>query len=194
MIYTLPNAISAFRIALVPVFWWLLVVKDDASSAGWLLAFIGGTDWIDGFLARKLNQVSELGKFLDPAADRLAVAAAVIGGWISGALPWWICLAIIIREAVIAVGALVLALTTRSKIEVRYLGKVSTLGLYFAISFFLVGRGTDTAWLEWAGWITVIPSLVLYYVVAWQYLGDMRASIRGDGDVSSGSTPTRRDG
>lgn len=185
MIFTIPNIISTIRIALVPVFVWLLVGRDDAANAGWLLAIIGGTDWIDGFLARKLGQVSELGKFLDPAADRLAVAAAVIGGWISGALPWSICLAIIAREAVIVTGALVVGLAARSKIEVRYIGKLATLGLYFAISFFLVGGGTDTAWLEWSGWITVIPSLILYYFVAIQYIGDMRAVLRRDGAVSS---------
>jgi len=185
VIFTIPNIISAIRIALVPVFLWLLVGRDDAANAGWLLAFIGGTDWVDGFLARKLNQVSELGKFLDPAADRLAVAAAVIGGWISGAIPWPVCLAIIVREVVIVIGALVVGIASRSKIDVRYIGKVATLGIYFAISFFLVGRGTDTAWLEWSGWITIVPSLILYYVSAYQYIGDMRGALGRDGAVSS---------
>ena len=74
MIFTLPNAISVIRIGMVPVFVWLLLGSDSPAAAGWLLAVIGGTDWIDGFLARRLDQVSEIGKFLDPAADRLAVA------------------------------------------------------------------------------------------------------------------------
>ena len=145
MILTIPNVISIIRVGMVPVFVWLLIGRDDPTNAGWLLAAIGATDWIDGFLARKLGQVSELGKLLDPAADRLAVAAAVIGGWISGDLPWGISLAIIVREAVVALGAAIVAIASRAKIEVRYIGKLATLGLYFAIPFFLVGGGTDTA-------------------------------------------------
>ncbi len=187
MIFTIPNVISIIRIGMVPVFVWLLLGRDDPTSAGWLLAAIGATDWIDGFLARKLGQVSEIGKFLDPAADRLAVAAAVIGGWISGDLPWQISLAIIVREVVVALGALIVGVGARSKIDVRYIGKVATLGIYFAIPFFLVGRGTDTTWLEWAAWIVVIPSLILYYVVAVQYVGDMRRALRADEAVSSGA-------
>jgi cardiolipin synthase len=186
MIWTIPNLISVIRIAMVPVFLWLLLGRDDAAAAGWLLGAIGGTDWVDGFLARKLGQVSELGKFLDPAADRLAVAAAVIGGWISGSLPWGICLAIIVREAIVALGAVVIGIVKRAKLEVRYLGKVATLGLYATIAWFFVGRGTDTAWLETAAWIGVIPSLVLYYVVAGQYMVDAAAIVRGDQAVSSG--------
>lgn len=185
MIFTIPNLISTIRIGMVPVFVWLLIGRDDPTSAGWLLAAIGATDWIDGFLARKLGQVSEIGKFLDPAADRLAVAAAVVGGWISGDLPWQISLAIIVREAVIAVGASVVAIVSRAKIDVRYMGKVATLGLYTAIPFFLVGGGTDTTWLEWAAWVVVIPSLILYYIVAFQYTGDIRRALRRDGAVSS---------
>lgn len=192
MIFTIPNLISMVRIAMVPLFLWILLGRGDAANAGWLLAIIGATDWVDGYLARRLDQVSELGKFLDPAADRLAVAAAVIGGWISGDLPWQVSLAIIVREAVIIVGAAVVGLAAHSKIDVRYIGKLATLGLYFAIAFFFVGSGTDTDWLLAAAWITALPSLVLYYVVAVQYLGDMRVVLRGDGEVSSDESATRR--
>jgi len=185
VIFTIPNLISMIRVGMVPVFVWLLLGRDDPTSAGWLLAVIGGTDWIDGFLARKLDQVSELGKFLDPAADRLAVAAAVIGGWISGDLPWGIGLAIIIRETVIILGAIFVGVTSRAKIDVRYIGKVATMGIYIAIPTFLVASGTDTAWLEWTAWAVVLPSLALYYFVAAQYLGDMRRVLRQRHAVSS---------
>ncbi len=178
MICTIPNIISSIRIGIVPVFVWLLLGRDDPTNAGWLLVGIGATDWIDGFLARRLDQTTELGKLLDPVADRLAVAAAVIGGWISGDLAWQISLTIIIREAVVGVGAVTIRIRTRSKVDVRYIGKVATAGIYLAIPLFLVGGGTDTTWLEWAAWITVIPSLILYYVVAFQYLDDMRGVLR----------------
>ena len=187
MIFTIPNAISIIRIGMVPVFIWLLLGRDDPTNAGWLLAVIGTTDWVDGFLARKLNQVSEIGKFLDPAADRLAVAAAVIVGWISGDLPWPVALAVIVREVVIAIGALIVGVGARSKIPVRYIGKVATLGLYFALPAFFVANGTDTAWLELAAWIVAIPSLILYYFVAFQYVGDMREVLGDDDAVTSGA-------
>ena len=78
-LWNVPNGVSLVRLALIPVFVWLLVI-GEYGWAGILLAVIGATDWIDGYLARRLNQVTEIGKFLDPLADRLAVAVAVIGG------------------------------------------------------------------------------------------------------------------
>jgi len=104
---------------------------------------------------------------------------------VSGDLPWAVCLAIIVREAIVAAGAVVLGLMRRAKLEVRYLGKVATLGLYAAIAWFFVARGTDTTWLEVSAWIAVVPSLVLYYVVAGQYVADARDLLRGTGAVSS---------
>ena len=71
--WTIPNGISFGRLLLVPWFVWLVFVPEDYTAAGLLLGFIGGTDWIDGYLARRLNQVSKVGEFLDPLADRLAV-------------------------------------------------------------------------------------------------------------------------
>jgi cardiolipin synthase len=185
MILTIPNVISMIRIALIPFFLWLLLGARDPVAAAWVIGPIGATDWVDGYLARRLHQVSELGKFLDPAADRLAVAAAVIGGWISGFLPWPVALAIIVRESVVVVGALVLGLRARSKLDVRYLGKVATFGIYWAIPFFLLHAGTGWAWQEWLAWGLAVPSLVLYYIVAAQYVGDMRRVLARVEPVSS---------
>ena len=84
---TIPNLISVIRLGLIPVFLWLLLARDNPFAAGWLLGGIAATDWVDGYLARRLDQVSEVGKFLDPLADRIAIIAAVIGGLISGYLP-----------------------------------------------------------------------------------------------------------
>lgn len=187
---TVPNLISAVRIAAVPVFLWLLLGQDDPAAAGWLLGAIGATDWVDGFLARRFDQISEVGEFLDPLADRLAVAAAVIGGWVSGALPWPVAGAIVIREAVVSVGGLLLAARARAKLEVRFLGKVATLGLYVALPSFLVYEGTGHAFYGWTAWLFVIPGLALYYFVAGQYAGDMVRILRGEGAVSSSDETT----
>lgn len=182
---TIPNVISAIRIALVPVFLWLLLGLDQPAAAGWLLVGIGATDWVDGFLARRLGQESELGRILDPVADRLAVAAAVIGGWISGALPWPVALAIIVREAVIGVGSLVIAARHRVTLEVRWIGKAATFLLYGAVASFFVYAGDGGRFFQWAAWGTVIPGLALYYAAAFAYAGDARRSIAASRAVSS---------
>jgi cardiolipin synthase len=174
VIFTIPNAISALRIAAVPVFLWLLLGEDRPAAAGWMLVAIGATDWIDGFLARRLNQVSELGKMLDPVADRLAIVAAVIGGWIAGVLPWWVALLLMVRETVVGLMALYLSIRTKARIDVRYFGKMATWAVYGGVASFYIYAGTGWEFFRWWSWIYIIPGLVLYYVVAVQYFGDVR--------------------
>ena len=186
MIFTIPNVISMVRIAAIPWFGWLLLGADDPVAAAWVFGSIAWTDWIDGWLARKLDQVSELGKFLDPLADRLMVGVGVIGGWISGHLPWGIALAILIREVFVSTGALLLAARARAKLDVRYLGKVATFGVYWAIPFYYLYSGTGWTIHAVIAWGTMLPSLVMYYWVAGLYVGDMRRILAGDEPVSSG--------
>jgi cardiolipin synthase len=184
-VFTIPNLVSMVRIALVPYFLWLVFGPEEYAWAGILLGIIGGTDWVDGQLARRLGQVSELGKFLDPLADRLAIVAAVIGGWIAGILPWGFALALVVRESVIAVGVLVVATRAKAKLDVRWLGKAATLALYFSISAFYVAAGTDHAIWDVFAWGFGLPGLVMYYVVGAQYLGDARRILAGEQTVSS---------
>jgi cardiolipin synthase (CMP-forming) len=189
---TIPNVVSAIRIALVPVLLWLLLGADAPAAAGWLLLGLGVTDWVDGYLARRLDQVSELGKILDPVADRLAVAAAVIGGWISGALPWPVALAIIIREGVIGAGTLILFTRRRVTLEVRWIGKAATFALYGAVSAFFVYAGDGGRFFQWAAWGAAVPGLVLYYASAVAYVGDARRALASEESVSS-PPPNRGD-
>ncbi len=173
---TIPNLISLIRLGLIPVFLWLLVGRDDPLWAGILLAVIGATDWVDGYLARKLDQVSEVGKFLDPLADRIAVVVAVIAGLTTGHIPAWFAWALIIREGAIALGAGYVALRGHTTIAVRDMGKLATLLLYGAVAWFFMGA-------EWSpglviAWVTGVPGLILYYIVAGQYAGDAISAIR----------------
>lgn len=174
-ILTIPNIVSLVRLAMVPVFLWLLLGRDQVAGAGWLLGLIGATDWVDGYLARRLGQVSEFGKLLDPVADRLAVVAALIGGLIAGVLPAWFVWALLVREALIAVGAAYLGAQAGKKLSVRPLGKLSTLMLYAAIAWLFVGIGTPFRPLEVLAWVVGVPGLVLYWVVGFQYFADARA-------------------
>jgi cardiolipin synthase len=160
------------------VFWWLLFGRDDPVAAGILILVIGWTDWLDGALARKLNQISEIGKFLDPLADRLAIAAALLGGMIAEVVPLSLGIALIIREAAVGFGALVLGLRLKDKLDVRYLGKVATFILYGAIpSFYLAAGNVAGDVFLYLGWFFGVVGLVLYYWVAGQYATDIRAKL-----------------
>jgi cardiolipin synthase len=178
VILTVPNVISAIRIAAVPFFLWLLLGADDPTAAGWTLVAIGGTDWLDGYLARRLGQVSELGKMLDPVADRLAIVAALIGGWIGGVVPWWIALALLVREAFVGSMTLLLAVRTGERITVRFLGKIATWAVYGGVASFYVAAGSGILFFEWWAWIYALSGLAMYYVVAAQYVGDVRGALQ----------------
>ncbi|MFQ5515960.1 MAG: CDP-alcohol phosphatidyltransferase family protein [Acidimicrobiia bacterium] len=175
--FTIPNLVSLLRLLLIPVLIWLLIGADQTAAAGWLLGFIGATDWVDGYLARRLDQVTELGKALDPIADRLAVAAALIFGMVADALPRWFAVAILIREGIMAVGAFYLWFKVRATLTVRTLGKASTFVLYMSIPAFFVGRGADVGWLQAVAWWLGVPGLILYYAVMVAYMGDIRARV-----------------
>jgi cardiolipin synthase len=175
-LFNVPNTISLIRLALIPVFLWLVVV-ESYGPAGLLLGVIGATDWIDGYLARKLDQVTELGKFLDPLADRIAIAIAVVAGLIVGVLPQWFAWALIIREVVIGFGAAYGWKNGVTRLDVRYIGKVATVLLYFSVALFYAGEGFDLQIFTAAAIATGVPGLVLYYWVAFQYLGDMQKAI-----------------
>ena len=171
--------ISGLRLAGIGVFWWLLFGRDDPVAAGILILVIGWTDWLDGVLARKLNQVSEIGKFLDPLADRLAIAAALIGGMIAEVIPLWLGIALIAREVVIALGALILGLRLKEKLDVRYIGKVATFILYGAIpAFYLAAGGVAGDVFLYLGWVFGVIGLILYYWVAVLYAVDIRDRLR----------------
>jgi cardiolipin synthase len=175
-LWNVPNVISLVRLALIPVFIWLVAIAEYG-WAGILLAVIGSTDWIDGYLARKLDQVTEVGKFLDPLADRLAVIAAVVAGLISGVLPVSFSTALIIREVLIGIGAIYGWSKGVSKLDVRWLGKAATLLLYVSISLFYIGVGFEVDLVVIAAWLTGVPGLIMYYWVAIQYLSDMKKAI-----------------
>ncbi len=173
---TIPNLISVVRLGLVPVFLWLLLGQDNPFAAGWLFGFIAGTDWVDGYLARRLNQVSEIGKFLDPLADRVAVVAALVGGLISGDLPAVFAWAVIVREVMIGGGAIAVGLLGHTKLDVRPMGKQATFLVYSSLAWFLVG--TEWGLVRAAAWIAGVPGLILYYLVGIQYFRDALAAIR----------------
>jgi cardiolipin synthase len=171
---TVPNLVSGLRVLAVPYFWYVLVVENRVVLAAVLIFVIGATDWVDGFLARRLNQVSELGKFLDPLADRLLIASALVGGLITGVLPAVIGWPLLIREVLVGVGTLALAMRGAGTLEVRFLGKVSTFLLYGAIPSFYLVSAEAAVWLFGPpAWIAGVVGLLLYWYVGAQYVSDI---------------------
>ncbi len=186
-ILTIPNAISLARLLLIPVFLWLLLGADQVAAAGWLLGFIGATDWVDGWLARRLDQTSEIGRMLDPIADRLAVAAALIGGLIAGVIPGWLGWGLIAREAVMGGVTGYLALRHQPPLSVRWWGKVATFVIYAAIACLFGSVGYGWELLEALSLIAGAVGLALYWLTAVQYIGDARRALRPD-RVAPGAT------
>ena len=173
-VLTIPNVVSFARLAAVPYFWFVLLVEERHAWAGALVLIIGTTDWVDGYLARRLDQVSQLGKVLDPLADRLMIASALIGGLIASTIPAVIGWPLLAREALVSAGALWLAGRGGGALEVRYQGKVATFLLYGAIPSFYLSSGGVLEWLfQPIAWITGVLGLLLYWYVGWQYGSDI---------------------
>ncbi len=170
-IVTLPNAITVVRLLLLPVFVYLLFGAEDRFAAGWLLLGIGATDWVDGYLARRLQQVSNVGKILDPVADRLLFFVGVGSILIDGSVPTWVAVLVLFREVCIAVATLGLAAAGARRIDVTWVGKAATFLLMGAFPAFLVSESdASTAdWYEILAWGAAIPGLLLSYYSALLY-------------------------
>jgi cardiolipin synthase (CMP-forming) len=178
-ILTVPNVLSAIRIVLIPVFCWLIVDPDTTALGIVLFVGVVATDWVDGTVARRTGQVSELGKVLDPVADRLAIASGLIAFMIRGAFPVWAGVLILARDLVLLVGAAFILFTREVRIDVRYLGKVATFCLMIAvpaISWGTLGFALAPVALA-CGWISFGVGIVEYYVAAGIYVGDIRRAI-----------------
>ena len=171
-IVTLPNAITVVRLSLLPVFVYLLFGQDDRFWAGWLLFALGSTDWLDGYLARRLGQVSTVGKVLDPVADRLLFFVGGASILIDGSIPVWVVVLVLIREVAVAGATIGLAAMGARRIDVTWFGKAATFLLMGAFPAFLVSN-SDTSAADGYGilaWCVAIPGLVLSYYSAALYV------------------------
>jgi cardiolipin synthase (CMP-forming) len=179
-IVTWPNLLSAVRLAGVPVFLWLVVgprtPEADLIAVG-ILALAGLSDWLDGKLARALNQVSDLGKMLDPAADRLYILAALIGLCVRGIVPWWLFGVLVGREVLVGAGIAVLRrCTAYGELQVAFVGKAATLCLMYAfpLLFLSAHGGVAPQVVRVVGWAFAIWGTALYWWAAWLYLTQVR--------------------
>lgn len=180
--WNIPNAITASRIALIVVFGFLLVTHRD----GWaiaVLAFAGVTDFLDGYLARKWNQTTDLGRILDPAADRILTIVVVVGLALRDIVPWWLVAVLLARDVVVGLALLWGKSRGTAAPRVTLMGKVATFALYVALPL---------AYLAFDRWpavhsvaiILAVAASVLYWASG---LGYVRAVASQQG---SGASPT----
>jgi cardiolipin synthase (CMP-forming) len=173
-VWTVPNLLSMARLAGVPVFLWLVLGPEADGWALGLLMLSGFTDYLDGYLARRLDQASALGEILDPVADRLYILAVVIGLALREIIPWWVALILPLRDLLL--WGLVPLLRTRgySALPVHFLGKAATFNLLYAFPLLLLGDGTGAvaSLAEVFGWAFAIWGIGLYWwagvLYAWQ--------------------------
>jgi cardiolipin synthase len=179
-IATVPNFLSFIRILLIPVF-VLLILHHGTEEAGLLLlGAVVATDWIDGYVARHTGQVSNVGKVLDPVADRLAITAALLAIVARDAFPLWAALLVIVRDGLILIAGVALLAAFKVRLDVRWIGKTATFGLMVAIP--LIAWGNFGLFLHRAaidvGWVSFWTSIVLYYAAAVIYAFDVAKAVR----------------
>ncbi|HEY2814827.1 MAG TPA: CDP-alcohol phosphatidyltransferase family protein [Acidimicrobiales bacterium] len=179
-ILTIPNVITVVRLLCLPVFLWLLFHEQNRAAAAWLLGALGATDFVDGYVARHFNQTSELGKILDPVADRLLLFVGIGAIIIDGSVPLWYAWAILIREILVAGATLTLAAMGARRIDVTWYGKAGTFANMFAFPLFLGSHSTVSyaGLLGFLAWIAAIPGLILSWYAALLYIPIARQALR----------------
>jgi cardiolipin synthase len=162
----------------------LLFGTGHRAMAAWLLATLGATDWIDGWLARRLRQTSTIGKILDPTADRILVMTGLLSVAGAGGVPWWFAIVTLVREVMVSVLTVVLAALGAARIDVLWWGKVSTFVLMATYPLFLLtsqAHGALSAWqhdLRFVTWIMGVVGLTLAWIVFFSYVPSARMALQ----------------
>jgi cardiolipin synthase (CMP-forming) len=181
-IWTVPNALSVLRLLGVPLFLWLLLGPEADGWAVAVLMLSGFSDWLDGKLARWLDQSSKLGALLDPAADRLYIVCTLVALALRGIVPLWMVALLLGREVVLAVMLLLLRRHGYPPLQVHYLGKAATLLLLYAFPGLLLADGSG--WLaiviEPFAWAFTIWGTALYLLAGVFYVVQVGAILRAD--------------
>lgn len=163
--WTIPNSLSGLRLLGVPVFFWLIVGPENDGLALAILIVSSFTDWLDGYLARRLNQFSRLGELLDPLADRLYVVAALAALYIRDLLPIWVVVLLILRDVLMSGLLLYLKRLGITGIPVHFVGKAATMNLLYALPLILLGTfsGLVGQLAHIFGWAFLIWGITMYW-------------------------------
>ena len=179
-IATVPNLITLVRLACLPVFLWMLFVLEMPAGAALLLGFLGISDWVDGWIARRFDQRSEFGALFDPIVDRLLFLVAAFAVFFRDGIPDWFVFAVLVREILVGAMMIIGQLLGMERFPVTTLGKRYTFLLMMAIPLLLLGTSThvtaDVAWV--VGWVLGIPGLALSFVTAVDYVPRVRSAVQ----------------
>jgi cardiolipin synthase len=192
-VINVPNLLSILRIALVPVFLWFLL-DEFFLAAIVVLAIAGLTDFLDGYLARKLNQITKLGKMLDPVADRLYIFATLLALSVTGYVPWWLAALVILRDVLMLISLPVLASVGYKSLPVHYLGKASTFALLYSFPLLLMGKiFTEAAFIITPiAWAFALWGVALYWWSGFVYLWHLVLLIREERQKSTNVNVSKR--
>lgn len=192
-VMNVPNLLSILRIALVPVFLWFLL-EEFFLAAIIVLAVAGLTDFLDGYLARKLNQITKLGKMLDPVADRLYIFATLLALSVTGYVPWWLATLVILRDVLMLISLPVLASVGYKALPVHYLGKASTFALLYSFPLLLMGKiFTEAAFIITPiAWAFALWGVALYWWSGFVYLWHLVLLIREERQKTTNVNVSKR--
>ena len=171
MLLNIPNALTALRALGVPVFLYLFLVAEEPVASFVVIALGGITDYLDGKVARALNQTSDFGAKFDPIVDRLYIAAVITALAIKDYLPWSLVIAIIARDLILFLVLIYQKSRGIPYFEVSFLGKAATFNLLYAFPFLLLEEvAVIGPWCFAAGWSFAIWGISLYFYTGIQYL------------------------
>ncbi|GAA1693344.1 CDP-alcohol phosphatidyltransferase family protein [Microcella alkalica] len=170
-VLTIPNLLSAIRLALVPVFLVLVLTGQDVAAL-LVIVFSSVSDYVDGIIARRYDQITRLGQLLDPAADRLFIFAAVIALAVREVVPWWLVVVIVGRDVMLVVLGIVLAQHRYGPLPVHHLGKLATFALFYALPILVLGQAFPDARAvsDPIGWAFALWGAFLYWWAGALYL------------------------
>lgn len=166
-IFTIPNLLSAFRVLLVPVIVWLYCERRDYPLTAWVLVLSGVTDVADGLIARRFHMISDVGKVLDPVADKLTQTVALGCLLTRFQAIWWLLGVLVLKETVMAVMGLMVVRRTGAVYSAAWHGKLATCVLYGVIFAHIVWFNipqTGSVLLALAGTASILLSLALYTI------------------------------
>lgn len=174
-LWTVPNVLTFIRACAIPVFLWLLFSKDRPGPAGFLLGCLSATDWVDGYIARRFNQVSNFGKMFDPIVDRALLVFCIGGIIIWGGVPLWLGVLVVVREVVLSLWVIYVTYRGVPRMDVTWFGKKGTFFTMLAFPSILISTDTEwpgwvTTFFAWVGWAAVPFGVVFSFIALFQYV------------------------
>lgn len=187
-VLTVPNVLSFLRLVGVPLFLWLILVPQADGWAIVVLVLAGISDYLDGKIARRWNQISRVGQILDPLADRLYILATLVGLLIRGIIPWWLVAVLVGRDVVMGIVlAIIKRRTGLTGLPVHFIGKAATFCLLYAFPLILIGAGSGTVAdvCRVLGWAFALWGTGLYLWAAVLYLEQAARILRSRPSIPS---------